>query len=184
MLEVNFDPFPEIKTERLLLRQVTPEDAHEMFYLRSSEALMKYICRPKPKDLDDILAFIQKVRDMIASNEGVAWAMTLKDNPKLIGHVSFHLLMKEHYRAEVGYILHEDHHGTGVMHEALQAIMEYGFAKMGLHSVQANVSQENTASRKLLEKNGFVQEAHFRENYYWEGEFLDSIIYSRLAPAK
>lgn len=178
MLEVNFDPFPELTTERLMLRQVAASDAPEMFYLRSHPELMKYICKPKPRDMDDILQFIQNVRDMIAANDGVAWAMTMKGDNKLIGHISFHVLMKEHYRAEVGYILHHDQHGKGYMDEALKAILDYGFNKMGLHSVEANVSPENTASRRLLERNGFVQEAHFRENYYWEGEFLDSVIYS------
>src|SRR5437016_13927456 len=105
MLEVTFDPFPILVTERLVLRQVTAGDAPELFYLRSHEELMRYICKPKPKHMDDILEFIQKVRDMIAANNGVAWAMTLKGDDKLIGHISFHMLMKEHYRAEVGYIM-------------------------------------------------------------------------------
>lgn len=182
MLQVNFDSFPVLNTDRLVLRQIDNGDADELFYLRSDAQIMKYICRPKPKDMEDLLQLILKIRNMIANNEGIGWAMTLKGDNKLIGHISLHVLIKEHYRAEVGYMMHPDHYGKGIMDEALKAVIDYGFNTIGLHSMEANVSPENTASRKLLERNGFKQEAHFKENFYWEGEFLDSIIYSRLKP--
>ncbi len=50
---------------------------------------------------------------MVADNEGVTWAMTLKDDPKLMGHISFHRFIKEHNRAEVGYMMHPDFYGQG-----------------------------------------------------------------------
>lgn len=184
MLELNFSPFPEITTGRLHLRQVTDDDAEQMFYLRSSSQLMKYICRPRPDNVNEIRPFIQKIRDMIAANEGVAWAMTLKGEDRLIGHISFHIVIKEHHRAEVGYILHDDYHGTGIMAEALQAVLHFGFTKMGLHSVFAITSPENIASRKLLERNGFAQEGYFREDFFWEGSYQDSVIYGLIGPAK
>ena len=37
--------------------------------------------------------------------------------------------------------------------------------------------------RKLLEKHGFVQEAYFKEDYYFQGKFLDSVILSLIDPA-
>jgi ribosomal-protein-alanine N-acetyltransferase len=44
--------------------------------------------------------------------------------------------------------------------------------------VEANVDKDNTASIVLLERNNFVKEAHYKENYYFEGKFIDSVIYS------
>lgn len=182
MLQVNFNPFPELTTQRLILRQVTADDANEMFFLRSSEEVMKYICRPRPKNLEDMLEFIQKIRDMIATDEGVAWAMTQKDDPTLIGHISFHRLVKEHHRAEVGYLMHPNFYGQGIMDEALKAVLHYGFHTMKLHSVEAIASPANAASLKLLERNNFVREAYFREDFFWEGAFQDSVVYSLLTP--
>src|SRR6185437_8669180 len=168
MMHVNFYPFPVLFTERLVLRRITDGDANELFFLRSDEGIMKYICKPKPKNLDDILQFIEKINSMIGANQGVAWAVTLKNEDKLIGHISFHQIFKEHFRAEVGYMLYPDYYGQNIMHEALKAVLDYGFNTIGLHSVEANVSPENIRSRKLLEKNNFMQEAHFKENYFWE----------------
>jgi ribosomal-protein-alanine N-acetyltransferase len=60
------------------------------------------------------------------------------------------------------------------------AVMEYGFGTMKLHSLEANVNPDNKASIKLLERNNFIKEAHFKENYFYDERYLDSAIYSLL----
>jgi ribosomal-protein-alanine N-acetyltransferase len=52
---------------------------------------------------------------------------------------------------------------------------------MKLHSVEANVNPSNASSIGLLEKCGFVREAYYRENYFYNGRFMDSAVYSLLA---
>jgi ribosomal-protein-alanine N-acetyltransferase len=61
--------------------------------------------------------------------------------------------------------------------------MDYGWNVMGLHSVEANVNPENSASIRVLQKAGFVQEAYFRQNYFFRGRFIDSLIFCKLTPA-
>ena len=67
------------------------------------------------------------------------------------------------------------------MTEALQICLQYGFQKMKLHSVEANINPGNKASMQLLESAGFEKEAYFKENYFYNGKFSDSIIYSTWA---
>jgi hypothetical protein len=50
---------------------------------------------------------------------------------------------------------------------------------MKLHS-EAIIAPENHGSAKVLEKNNFIKEAHLKENEFYEGRFLDTVIYSRL----
>ncbi|MDQ6787925.1 MAG: GNAT family N-acetyltransferase, partial [Acidobacteriota bacterium] len=100
----------------------------------------------------------------------------------MIGTINFWKIKKENYRAEIGYMLDADYHGRGIMNEAIRAVLRFGFGEMNLHSVEANVNPDNAASIRLLEKNGFVREAYFKENYFFGGKFLDSAIYSLLAP--
>jgi ribosomal-protein-alanine N-acetyltransferase len=66
------------------------------------------------------------------------------------------------------------------MFETINCMARFGFKEMKLHSVEANVNPLNERSKKVLERIGFKKEAHFRENYLFNGEFLDSIIYSLL----
>ena len=66
------------------------------------------------------------------------------------------------------------------MFEAMTKLIGFGFKELHLHSIEANINTNNRNSEKLLLKFGFKKEAYFRENYLFEGEFLDSIIYSLL----
>jgi len=66
------------------------------------------------------------------------------------------------------------------MYETINRMVRFGFDEMNLHSIEANVNPANKKSKRVLEKIGFKKEAHFRENYLFNGEFLDSIIYSLL----
>lgn len=180
MLQLNFSPFPILKTERLLLRKVEINDFNEIFLLRSDPVVMKYLDRPSAKSLEDAKIFLQSITDLEKNNETVTWAITIQGNPKLIGTICYWNIKKEHYRAEVGYVLLPEFHGKGIMQETLTAVFDYGFNVMKLHSVEANVNPNNEASIKLLERNNFVREAYFKENYYYDGKFLDSAIYSLL----
>ena len=181
MLELNNSPFPEIKTERLLLRNVELSDAPEMLFLRSDETVMQYIDRERTRTIEDAEIFIQKLKDSIDSNENIMWVISLKESPgTLIGYIGYWRIKLQHYRAEVGYALHPQYWNKGIMKEALLAVIQYGFGPMKLHSIEAQINSENIASGKLLEKTGFTREAYFKEDYFFNGRFIDSVVYSLL----
>jgi [ribosomal protein S5]-alanine N-acetyltransferase len=183
MLLLKFIPFPFLQTPRLLLRNVTPDDAPEIFFLRSDKTVLQYLDRAPITTIAEATQFIQNMESLQQAGDAITWAITLKDASRLIGTIAFWRMQKEHYRAEIGYALHPEHQGNGLMQEALNAVLDYGFNTMNLHSVEANVNPNNAASINLLQRNGFVREGYFRENYFYNGKFLDSAIYSRLAPA-
>ena len=167
-----------------MLRQVTKEDADRFLFLRSDERVMRYIDRDPVKTREDALELIEKITDNLNSNEGITWAICFKHAPQLIGTIGFWKADKANHRAEIGYMLDPEQQGKGIMQEAMKAALDYAFNTMKLHSIEANVNKDNTASMKLLEKNNFVKEAYFRENYYFNGKFLDSVIYSLLTPLR
>lgn len=180
MLTINFSPFPNLETERLLLRRVDANDINEIFALRSNPETMKYIPRPLVKTDEDALEHIAMIDSKIDSNEGINWAITLKDNPKLIGVIGHYRIKPENYRAELGYMLLPEYHGKGIVSEAVKEAVKYGFQVMKLNSLEAIIDPDNHASAKVLEKNGFVKEAHLKEYEFFEGRFLDTVIYSIL----
>ena len=181
MLAPNFSPFPEIQTERLLLRRMTSDDAEEILNLRSNEDVMKFIDRERTKSIEDAKLFLKKIDDSINSNNGIMWGITLKEAPvQLIGNIGYWRLIKEHYRAEVGYMLNSSFWNKGIMKEALLRLIDFAFDDMNLHSIEANINPGNKASAMLLESTGFVKEAYFKEDYFFNGSFHDTIIYSRL----
>lgn len=181
MLALNFTPFPELRTERLLLRRLTNDDGPQMLFLRSDDRVMRYIDREKTKTLEEAVDFIERVNKLADANESILWGIALLDDPgTLIGTICYWRMMPEHDRSEVGYVLHPVHWNKGIMKEALLAVIRYGFEEMKLHSIEAHINPENIASGKVLENTGFVREAYFRENYYFRGKYLDSAVYSLL----
>lgn len=183
MLEVKFTQFPTLHTPRLLLREVTPDDAAAFFKMRSDERVMRYLGRPLQKDISEAQKHIVAYQEGFQQNEAINWVVCLRERPDLlIGTIGFWKMDKTNHRTEIGYALSADYWRQGIMDEAMTAAIEYCFKVLDFHSIEANTDPENDASGGILEKHGFVQEAYFRENFYFEGAFLDSRIYSKINP--
>ncbi len=180
MLELNLTPFPVLQTDRLTLRQLRHTDAPEVLSLRSDDEVMKYIGRPRAKSMEDAMQLINQINDRISNNESINWAITLKGSEKVIGIIGYVNIKKEHFRAEVGYLLDIGFHRKGIMQESLYAVIDFGFKHMMLHSIEAITDPNNDASQSLLKKNRFIQEAFFKEDFYFEEKFLDSAVFSLL----
>ncbi len=102
MLAVNFNPFPIIATERLVLRQIINEDETELFLMRSNANIMRYIPRPLPKTIADVKPLLQTSNEGVSKGESINWGITLKPDNKIIGTIGFVRMSKENHRAEVG----------------------------------------------------------------------------------
>ncbi|MEP7165750.1 MAG: GNAT family protein [Ferruginibacter sp.] len=181
MLSPNFSPFPQIETERLLLRSLTMDDADTLFSLRSNKKVIEHLNRAPDGSREATKGKMKEILELQEKNELIFWVITFKDDPAaMIGNIGYWHIIKEHFRAEIGYMLHPGHWQKGIMKEALHAVIKYAFTKMNLHSIEANINPDNIASGALLESCGFTKEAYHRENYYYDGVFYDSVIYSRL----
>ena len=182
MLTFNFTPFPALTTARLTLREPRLDDADALFKIRSNPAVMNVIPRPVAQTSADAKTILQLMLDGLARHESINWALTRTADDELIGMIGYVRTNPEHHRAEIGYILRADCHGQGLMTEALDAAIAYGFAAMRLHSIVALIRADNAPSRKLVERHGFRQEGLFREDCFFDDRYFDSAVYARLAP--
>lgn len=183
MLSINFTPFPVLSTERLLLKSMRLADTESIFYLRSDPQVMKFINRPLITTFKEAEDWIRLVQSNLENNQGITWGIFLRERPEAnIGNIGLWRIEKENYRAEIGYMIEPAHQGKGIMSEAIQSVIEYGFSEMKLHSIEAQLNPENYASSRLLEKAGFVKEARFKENIFWNGKYEDTLVYSLINP--
>jgi [ribosomal protein S5]-alanine N-acetyltransferase len=180
MLPLSFTPFPILESNRLLLRAVTVDDVNEIMELRGNPETMKFIPRPLVTSPEMALEHIAMITEKIESNTGINWGITLKGNPKLLGVIGHYRIQPENFRSEIGYMILPEYQNKGITSEAINMVLDYGFNVLNFHSVEGVIDPENYASAKVLEKNGFVKEAHFVENVFWDGKFLDSVIYTLL----
>ena len=181
MLTIHLPTFPVLTTERLLLRELRPSDAAAVLALRSDPLVMHHVNRPLARTMEDASALIDLITSMVAANDAVQWAITLRDDDTFIGIIGFWRIVKEHHYGELGYMLARAQWGKGLISEAISAVVPFGFDTLGFHRVEAITRPANVASIRALEKNGFVREAHFKQNIFWNGAFLDSVHFGKLA---
>lgn len=174
---------PELQTKRLFLRNVQPVDTRALYELRSNPEQMRFIPRPLAQSIEDAQTLIEAMMKGALERSLLNWVVTEKEHPDLfLGVMGFYRIYPEHFRAEIGYMIHPKAQGKGYTTEAIQAIMDYGWHTMNLHTIEAVIDPDNHASQRVLEKCGFVKEAHFRENIFFEGRFLDSVHYTAFRP--
>jgi ribosomal-protein-alanine N-acetyltransferase len=172
MNNISFTPFPELATERLVLRRMVAEDIKEFHILKSDARILEFLYY-KPKTMDEARIFLQKLNDDITKNECIIWGIAQKGENKLIGSICFWNIVKERSKAEIGYELMPEYFVKGIMTEAMKAVMKYGFDKMRLELIEAVPYVNNIKSIKLLERNNFVRGECFKE----DDSSLEQVIY-------
>lgn len=182
MLHLDLTHIPALATPRLTLRELVEQDAPAIFELRSNPEVMRFIPKPLNSRIEESLHMIRDFHHAAIRSDSILWGITVKGSEKVLGYIGFWRILKEHHRAELGYALHPGLWGQGLMHEAVTAAVHHGFHVLGLHSVEATVTPDNTASIHVLERAGFVREGCFKENFLSNGVFLDSVVYSLITP--
>lgn len=158
MLQLNFNPFPILTTNRLTLRELSYSDEQEIYELRKDEEVNRFLAREKAKSIEDARKFITIILQNIRNNESILWAINKKGDSKLIGSVVYYNISKKDSRAEIGYELSPAWQGMGIMREALETVIHFGFDQLGFETIEAWPTEENTRSILLLEKFNFKKE--------------------------
>jgi len=172
--------FPVLRTARLVLRQARQEDARLFFETARDEAVMRYYGVEPFTSEAQALEEIVWQHQILSEGIGIRWVITEWDRDVYIGDLGYHQLARQHQRAEVGYKLARSYWRRGLMTEAMTAVLEYGFASMGLNRVEALVDPRNAASDGLLSKLGFVREGLLREYEFERGAYVDLYMASLL----
>lgn len=155
MKEKEFLIFSAFKTQRLVIRQLKEGDAAAISSLHSDAAVNKYLERNKQQSIEEALEFICRINKAIQNKQSLYWAVNLKGDPELIGTICLWNFSEDKTTGELGYELNPSFQRKGIMNEAIQPVINYGFNKIGLKKIEAYVHKNNTASKRLLEKNNF-----------------------------
>ena len=179
--EAVFEAFPELESDRLVYRPFEAGDAADLFFLKTDARVMAYMDTQPYTAINDAEVAIQRNQKAFADKKGINWALIDKASQEFIGYFGYWRLFRENCRGEIGYSLKPTYWGQGYMTEAFQTLIPFGFEQIRLHSIEANINPDHQSSEQLLVNFGFKKEAHFRENYFFNGRFLDSHIYCLLA---
>ena len=181
MKRLPFENFPCLETERLVLRKIdVDKDLVDFFVIRSDSELMKYIPRKVVTEYQEVIDLINEGNEGYERGEMMNLAITLKETNQFIGTLGLYRINWDNHRSEIGYILNPLHTGKGYVQEACSALLKFSFEEVGFHSLEAVIHPDNIKSIQVVEKLGFVKEAHFKENQMFNNEFIDNLVYSLL----
>lgn len=157
-----FKPFPILKSNILTLRKIKFGDRYPYFEIRTNAQVNQYIDRPVPKYLKDLDTHISMLHNIIKKEEGIIWSIIINNGKSFIGTIGLRNFNKTRTKAEIGYELHPTFQKKGFMYQALNLVIEYGFDKLKLKSIEAYIHPNNLASQNLVLKSGFKENENFR----------------------
>lgn len=169
----NFKMDVIIETERLILREIQPEDEEALFELDSDPEVHTYVGKRPVQSIEQIRLVIGFIRQQYEENGIGRWAVVTKNDGALIGWAGLKYFTdeangyKDFY--ELGYRFMKKHWGKGFATEACRAIIQFGFKNMKLNDIYAMTDIHNAASKKVLQKSGL----QYVETFEFAGELTD-----------
>lgn len=162
--------FPTLTTPRLLLRQLTPDDAEALFSIFSDPRAMQFWFEPPHKTVAQTRASLAYAGRNLRAPE---WAVVLRDTSQVIGTVNF----IDATVAGMGYIIHPDYWQQGYGFEAATAAVDYGFTRLRLNRIELWILAKNIPSQRLAYKLGFRPRAQFYQRYPHRTELHETIVF-------
>ncbi|UEQ78455.1 GNAT family N-acetyltransferase [Chryseobacterium arthrosphaerae] len=154
----------KLETERLILKEVDESYTEDILKIRSNPYINQYVKRNSPQNNYEALEFILHIKNKIQNGDMLFWGISFKDQRNLVGTICIWNFSDDRKTAEVGYELLPDYHKKGIMGEALNRVLEYGFDELNLQKILAYTHQFNEASQSLLLKHRFISEEGMKDN--------------------
>ncbi len=169
----DFSTFPALATERLRLRQLRAEDAGAVMAIFGDPHILRFLNMPPIDTLAKAGELIGWFNGNYASHEAVQWAIALRDDDRMIGTCGTYAWDRENRHVDIGYHIQYDHWGQGYATEATRALVDWCFAHLDVHRIQADCTEGNIASERVMLKCGFQLEGVWRESCWEHGRFVN-----------
>lgn len=161
MTESRFYPFPEVITDRLILRRLVQADAETLFAYQSDKRNFPHVDMQVYSLPAEAAEYVRKMNLGIDEGSWLIWAVADRISNDAMGTVSIWNIDWETGVAELGYGLFPAFRGRGLASEAVSAASRYGFTNLHLRRLEAFTAQENSPSRRMLERAGFRYDRAF-----------------------
>jgi RimJ/RimL family protein N-acetyltransferase len=172
-----------VRTPRLLLRPVTPDDADGLLAYRSQADVCRYVPF-EPMSREQILERIGRQwarTELTEAGQALMLGVEVRETGELAGDVILFWHSREHAGGEIGYVFHPGLGGRGYATEAARATLRLGFECLGLHRIIARLDERNAPSARLARRLGMRQEARLVHNELFKGEWSTELDFAMLA---
>ncbi len=169
--------FPVFKTGRLLLRQFKEPDLENVFLGLSNPTVIRYY-GVFFKTLEETKKQIEWFAELEKNETGIWWAICSSDDSVFYGAVGLYYLNRKLRKAELGFWLIPEFWGKGIITESVLLAINYGFKKMHLKRIEAEVETENRMSIRVMKKLQFVHEQTKKDCEIKNGKYISLDVYA------
>ncbi len=166
-----FTKIPEIHTERLILREITPKDLYDVNEYATDPEVSRYLLWSPHKDLTHTKLYLNNIRAKYKRAEFYDWGVIY--DGKMIGTCGFTAFDIPSNSAEIGYVLNRQFWCKGIGYEAACAVLRFGFDILGLERIEVRYMTDNLASEALAIKCGMKKEGTLRHAILAKGAYRD-----------
>ena len=168
--------FPTIKTNRLLLREITDLDLENIFKGLSNPAVIQYYG----------ISFnsLEATKEQLiwfADQKQQWWAICALDNKTFYGAGGLNSIDKKEGKAEIGLWLLPEFWGKGILKEVLPIITNYGFEKLKLNRIEGFVETDNLNCKNAMAKLDFVNEGTMKDCEIKNGKLISVDVYAKMS---
>ncbi|POZ63457.1 GNAT family N-acetyltransferase [Chromobacterium alticapitis] len=175
----------QIESERLILRSPQPGDGPIVYSavcasleaLRAFPASMPWALEEPSVDISE--TFCRQSRVDYLARKTLTMLLFLKDGSHFVGASGLHAISWKNRRAEIGFWVHHDWQGQGLISEAARAICAFARQELGLRRIACLSDELNVASRRVAERAGFTLEGIMRqERIAPDGSLRNTALYA------
>ena len=169
--------------DRLILNEIVPEYfAFTLEWLRSETLRRELVIQNPPQSKTEQEAWYN---DYINNPSKLIYIAVLESTKQPIGQIGFNHINRRHQHGEMHVFLGEKkYYGQGYAQEMMKLFLDIAFNRLHLNKVWLKVNDDNIRAIKFYQKMGFVREGLLARHEYYQGRFLNKIVFSRFASEK
>jgi RimJ/RimL family protein N-acetyltransferase len=168
-------------SQRLTARRFTPLDLDVFVAMRAEPEVARFQSWENFTE-DDGRAFLEWNAQRHPGEPGwFQFALERTEDRTFVGDCGLKTFETDNRLAQIGYTIARQYWSQGYAQEAVRGLVDYAFRNFPLHRIIASVDPRNAASVRVLEKSGFVKEAHFRQSEWFKGAWADDAVYAVLS---
>jgi [ribosomal protein S5]-alanine N-acetyltransferase len=171
-------------TDRLIIRDLTIDDLKNHHKLISDDNVMRYLPDMKTNSIEKSKENLLRAIDNIKSENRELYFFLIEDRStnEFIGEIGYTVMKNTPYGklVNLGYFIKETHWNKGYITEALKPVIEFAFEEDTVYRISTGCIKENIGSEKVMQKNGLIKEAEYKEYILHEDKLKDRVEYRLL----
>lgn len=178
---MNTEGFHKLEDDVIRFKAVEMEDAKTIHEYASNPDVKKFIGWPLSITIEDTNELVSGMIKKEAAGTHLYATVIAKDTNQIVGTVIVFNFNREANHAEVGYVFHQDYWNKGYGTRSIALIDKFVFTELGLHKLNARVTDVNIGSKRILEKNGYIHEGLQKDQDFVDGKYYDLALLAKFA---